>query len=115
MKKFQNHLIGVDHGDLLLFSDFENGGVMWNSVGDRQICAYVEFSECFNNIPIVHVNLSMWDIASHTNARVDVRAEKISKDGFIIVFQTWGDTMIARVRVAWQAIGELPQTDEWEL
>ena len=111
MIKLQNHLIGVDHGDVLLFSDFENGGVMWNSVGARQTCLYIEFSEIFSNALIVQVNLSMWDIASFANARVDVRADEIQKDGFVIVFQTWGDTRIARVRVAWQAIGELSEAD----
>ena len=33
------------------------------------------------------------------------KAEGISPEGFEIVFRTWGDTKVARVRVAWQAIG----------
>ena len=45
MIKLQNHLIGVDHGDVFLFFNFENGKVMWNSVGERQTCLYVEFYE----------------------------------------------------------------------
>lgn len=63
----------------------------------------------------MQVNLSMWDIASGANARADVQAEEISPQGFAIVFRTWGDTKIARVRVAWQAIGELRQADDWDL
>ena len=55
------------------------------------------------------------DMASETNARADVQAEDITTDGFAIVFRTWGDTKIARVRVAWHAIGELRQADEWDL
>jgi hypothetical protein len=115
MKRLRNHLIGVDHGDVVLFSDFEHDGVMWTGDGARQIRAHIEFSESFRAAPIVQVNLSMWDIASQTNARADVQAEDISEDGFVIVFRTWGDTKFARVRVAWQAIGELRQADEWEL
>jgi riboflavin synthase len=31
------------------------------------------------------------------------------------VATTWGDTKVARVRVAWQALGELRQADDWDL
>lgn len=115
MKRMRNHLIGVDHGDVVLFSDFEHDGVMWTGEGARQTRAHVEFSESFRANPVVQVSLSMWDMASETNPRADIQAEDITPDGFAIVFRTWGDTKIARVRVAWQAIGELRQTDEWDL
>ncbi len=115
MKRLRNHLIGVDHGDVVLFSDFEHDGVMWTGEGARQTRAHVEFSESFRAPPVVQVNLSMWDMASDTNARADVQSEDITNEGFAIVFRTWGDTKIARVRVAWQAIGELRQADEWDV
>ena len=57
----------------------------------------------------------MWDIASFANARVDVRADEIQKDEFVIVFQTRGDKEIACVSVAWQWISELSEADNWEL
>ena len=57
----------------------------------------------------------MWDMSSETNPRGDIQAEDITTEGFAIVFRTWGDTKVARLRVAWQAIGELRQADEWEL
>lgn len=115
MKRLRNHLIGIDHGDVVLFSDFEHDGVMWTGDGPRQTRAHVEFSESFRSLPVVQASLSMWDMDSNTNARADVQAEDISEDGFAIVFRTWGNTKIARVRVAWQAIGELRQSDEWDL
>lgn len=115
MKRMRNHLIGIDHGDVVMFSDFEHDGVMWTGDGARQTRAHVEFSESFRAPPVVQVNLSMWDMSSDTNPRADVQSEDISVDGFAIVFRTWGDTKIARVRVAWQAIGELRQADEWDL
>ena len=115
MKRLRNHLIGVDHGDVVLFSDFEHDGVMWTGEGPRQTRAHVEFSESFRAAPTVQVNLSMWDISNSTNIRADVQAEDITPDGFAISFRTWGDTKVARVRVAWQAIGELRQADDWDL
>lgn len=115
MKRMRNHLIGVDHGDVVMFSDFEHDGVMWTGDGARQTRAHVEFSESFRGTPVVQVSLSMFDMSNSTNARADVQAEDITEDGFAIVFRTWGDTKIARVRVSWHALGELRQADEWDL
>lgn len=115
MRRLRNHLIGIDQGDLVLFSDFEDDGVMWTGQGPRQTGNYVAFAESYRTPPSVQVSISMWDMKSDTNARADVQAEDITTDGFNIVFRTWGDTKIARVRVAWQSIGELRQADEWDL
>ena len=64
---------------------------------------------------MVQVGLSLYDIDSGANIRADVKAENIRRDGFDLVFRTWGDTRVARVRMNWIAIGELPHSDDWEL
>ncbi|SLN50760.1 H-type lectin domain-containing protein [Pseudooctadecabacter jejudonensis] len=115
MKRMRNHLIGVDHGDVVMFSDFEHDGVMWTGDGARQVRAHVEFSESYRTPPVVITTLSMFDISNGANGRVDVQAEDITPDGFAIVFRTWGDSKIARVRVAWQATGELRQEGDWDV
>jgi len=115
MKKLRNHLVGVDQGDMILFSDFEHDGRMWTGTGHRQSRARVEFSESYRSPPIVHVTTSMWDISSRTNARVDLATEDIGTEGFTIVFKTWDDTRIARIRVAWLSIGELHYADDWDI
>lgn len=115
MKRMRNHLIGVDHGDVVLFSDFEHDGVMWTGDGACKTRAHVEFSESFRSTSVVQVNLSMLDMSNSGNMRADVQAEDITEDGFAIVFRTWGDSKIARVGVAWKAIGELRQADDWDV
>lgn len=115
MKRLQNHLIGIDQGDAVLFSDFEHGGDMWTGQGKRQRRKRVTFSERFHTTPMVHVSISMWDVDNETPSRADVSAEVISEEGFDLVFRTWGDTRVARVRVAWIAMGELPTEDSWDL
>lgn len=115
MKKLQNHLIGVDQGEIVLFSDFETDGPMWSGDGHRSLRREVEFSSAYRSAPMVQCWLSMVDISNTTNCRTDVQAEDISETGFAIVFQTWGDTKIARVRVAWQSIGEVPHDDDWDV
>jgi len=115
MKRLRNHLIGIDQGDTVLFSDFEDGGEMWIGRGQRERRRRIAFSEPFRTLPAVHVSISMWDVDNETPLRADVSAEVITAQGFDLVFRTWGDTRVARVRVAWLAMGELSQQDEWDL
>lgn len=115
MKRLQNHLIGIDQGDLLLFSDFEDGGPMWTGTGPRESRHPVTFSEPYRRPPAVHVALSMFDMDEKTNQRADIAAENVTATGFELVFRTWQDTRVARVRAGWLAIGELAHDDDWEL
>ncbi len=115
MKRLRNHLIGVEQGELVLFSDFEDEGEMWVGRGQRERRRRVAFDEAFRSEPVVHVGLSMWDLDNGAPARVDIAAETVTEDGFDIVFRTWGDTRVARVRARWMAIGELRQDDDWEI
>ena len=115
MIKLSKTTIGIDQGDDVLFSDYEDGGEMWTGSGSRERIRKVKFSEPFKVPPAVQVSLSMWDMDSATNARADVSAQKITEKGFEIMFYTWADTRIARARVRWMAIGEVKDEDDWEL
>jgi len=115
MRRLQNHLVGVDDGSVVLFSDFEDGGDMWTGKGPRQRRRAISFTERFRSQPTVMVNLSMWDMDQKTNQRADISAENITTEGFDLVFRTWGDTRVARVRANWMAIGELRHEDDWDL
>jgi hypothetical protein len=56
---------------------------------------------------------SLWDLDSTTIMRADITAESVTKSGFDMVFRTWGDTRVARMRIAWMAIGEMSELDDW--
>lgn len=115
MKRLDSHAIGVDHGDLILFSDFEDDGEMWKGEGPRAARRTVTFSERFADMPVVSLQMSMVDMSNDAYIRADLQPDGITETGFDIVFKTWGDSRIARIRVAWQAIGSLPSDDSWEL
>ena len=115
MRKLKSGVVGVDHGEVIMFSDFEDDGQMWRGNGPRQSIAAVTFGAQYTAPPHVQVSISMWDISNNTNNRADVQAEQITAKGFNIVFRTWNDTQVARIRVAWTALGELPHEDDWEL
>lgn len=115
MIKIESNFVGIHKGDVVLFSDFEHDGEMWTGDGPRLIREKIEFGDGFRSTPSVMVSLSMWDISNGANMRMDVQAENITPKGFDIVFRTWGDTKVARVRVAWQAIGSVKGDDVWDL
>ena len=115
MRKISSHRLGIDHGDVVLFSAFEDDGEMWTGDGPRLHREPVVFSESFAVAPVVTVGVSMFDMSNETNMRMDVKAEGVSPEGFDIDFRTWGDTKVARVRVAWQALGAVSDDEAWDL
>lgn len=88
---------------------------MWTGSGPRDLRKTVEFTEKFHSVPVVHISLSMWDMDQKTNMRAQISAEDVTAEGFTILFQTWGDTRIARVRASWLVIGELSDEDDWDV
>lgn len=115
MKRLQNHLIGVDQGEVALFSDFENNGPMWSETGAREARQTVKFSAAFRKPPSVQVSMALWDVHQDSAVRSALSAENIGEHSFDVVFRTWSDTRIARIRASWMAIGELPHDDDWDL
>ncbi len=115
MKRLSGHSVGVQQGEELLFSDYQNGGEMWTGTGPRERRTPVIFDTGFTDPPTVQIAISLWDLDRNTNLRADIQAENISEAGFEIVFRTWADTRIARIRATWMAIGSLAYSDDWEL
>jgi len=115
MKKLNSHLIGIDQGEHIMFSDYENNGRMWSGDGTRQRKKTIVFSESFAHAPTVQVSMSLLDLDKETNLRADVQAKNVSASGFDLIFRTWGDTRVARVRLSWLAIGAVPSEDDWDL
>ncbi len=115
MKRLRNHLIGIAQGEVMLFSDFEDGGEMWTGSGARERHQTISFDEPFRRPPSVQAGVSLWDVDTRSAMRADTAVRKITAKGFEIVFRTWGDTRVARLRVNWLAIGEASDDDAWEI
>jgi len=115
MWRIRTHRMGIDRGTQLLFSDFVTDGAMWTGEGDREIRMTVKFTERFVSPPAVMVGMSMWDIDAATNSRIDISAENITETDFEILFHTWGDTKVARIRADWIAFGEVPDDEDWDV
>ncbi|MBV7380710.1 H-type lectin domain-containing protein [Maritimibacter dapengensis] len=114
MWRIRTHRMGIDRGTKILFSDFVTDGAMWTGEGDREIRMKIPFSESFTSPPAVMVGMSMWDIDAETNSRIDISSDNVTADDFEIVFSTWGDTKVARIRADWIAFGEVADEDDWD-
>lgn len=88
---------------------------MWTGEGPRSAQRDVTFSEPYRDPPQVMVSLSMFDMDQASNQRADLTAEDVTEIGFTLVFRTWGDTRVARVRADWMSIGELYHPDDWDI
>lgn len=107
--------LGIDQGSVVMFSDFQDGGPMWTGSGPREVRRQVPFARPFAASPAVIVGIAMWDIDHRSNQRADLAAEAVTEEGFELVFRTWGDTSVARIRADWAALGPLPDPDDWVL
>jgi len=115
MKELHGGTIGIEDGDDVLFSDFEENGEMWTGEGTREKRISLRFSRAFRAPPTVFAALSMWDMDKSSNARADLTTENVTETGFDVVFRTWGDTRVARARVRWMAVGPVLGPDEWDI
>lgn len=115
MKRFSAGRVGVEHGQTMLFADFQTGGPMWTGTGPREARAAVLFRERFTEAPAVMAGLSLWDFDQGTNVRAELATEKVTAKGFVLVFKTWADTRVARARADWIAIGPVRDEDDWDV
>ena len=115
MKRVISGQVGVQQGSSILFSDYATGGPMWVGHGARDVRQAVTFATAFRDVPAVMVGISLWDMDHKTNMRADLVAENITETGFHLVFRTWGDTRIARVRADWTAIGPVRDEADWDV
>jgi hypothetical protein len=115
MKRISTGSLGIEQGSLLLFSDFADDGPMWTAQGHRESRSAVTFSTPFRQLPAVIVGISLMDIDHCSNTRTELLAEGVTKAGFEIVFRTWSDTRVARIRADWTALGAVLGEEDWEV
>jgi hypothetical protein len=76
--------------------------------GMRTHIVFVTFNKTFNETPMVLTSLSALDGAPGKDGSVRVKlvADKVTKSGFVIKIQTWGDSRLAGVDGTWIAYGK---------
>ncbi|MFD3189971.1 H-type lectin domain-containing protein [Sedimentitalea sp. HM32M-2] len=88
MKRIETHLIGIEQGEVALFSEFQDGGAMWTGEGRRERSQTVRFSEAFLAAPAVQLAVSLWDVDTSAPIRAELAAQNVTPEGVEIVFRT---------------------------
>lgn len=114
MLTIENNLVGIDQGEEVI-SDFQSDGELWTGSGAREVRRHVAYSRPYKRAPRVLAFVQMFDLSNSANARIDVQVDEVTRDGFVLVFRTWLDTRVARVRIGWMSFGELSHDDDWDL
>ena len=53
MRKLKSSVVGIDHGEVIMFSDFQDDGQMWRGTGPRKATAEVSFETSYTAPPHV--------------------------------------------------------------
>ena len=79
---------------------------LYESTGPRLTEYTVPFGYTFKEPPAVHVGIMGMEILKEGNHRYNVQVQEVNKDGFRIMYKTWGDTKVCFIKAAWLAIGQ---------
>ncbi len=82
-------------------SRFEGGPEPAPKIYER----WISFDSPFANVPLIQVAVAGFDIDNRDTARLKVRAERVTANGFMLVIETWRHTRVYGVDVSWLAIG----------
>ena len=71
----------------------------------RAFVTEVVFSTSFQNVPVVQLALTGFDMDQRDSGRISIKAAEVSPAGFKVEISTWLDTRVYAVEFSWLAIG----------
>ncbi|MFN0158802.1 MAG: H-type lectin domain-containing protein [Bacteroidota bacterium] len=94
-------------GDFIANLNSENWTLNAGS-GMRTHIVFVKFSTPYTEAPSVLLSLTGYDgkAGKDGNSSVLLKAENITRDGFVIKIATWGDSRVVGVEGSWLAFGK---------
>ena len=80
------------------------GWTLLTGTGERAFRIPVKFPQPFGRPPLVQLNVTLFDILNSANARLNVRPEAVTPEGFTAVINTWADGQVYHVSLTWTAL-----------
>jgi len=74
--------------------------------GERTVTIDIDFDTPFNKKPNIFLSVSQIDADKEANARYNVEAISISRDGFTLKVRTWADSKVFSLSGYWIAHSE---------
>ena len=95
----------VQSGSYFYSKDSQNYTLHENA-GKRIVEYEITFNKPFDKKPSVIIMPSLIDAESATQIRYNIRASGISRDGFVLLAEVWGDTRLNSIGGFWLASSE---------
>ena len=92
----------VQSGTFFYSKDSKNYTLSANQ-GKRSVEYEINFNKPFDKKPKVVIMPSLLDAEKATQVRYNIRATGVSRDGFVLVAEVWGDTQLNSVGGFWLA------------
>ncbi len=85
------------------FSTDTPGYTLHQKDGRRIIQKEIKFTQKYEVRPSVFLSVSTVDVDKNFNKRYQVKAESITRDGFVLTFETWADSKIYAITGGWMS------------
>ncbi len=85
------------------FTYWQTGHPFETGSGGRSDSRFISFNNSFNRVPRISLALEKLDSSKDANLRIDLSVGQVTRNGFTINVNTWADTKIYAVGVAWIA------------
>ena len=76
-----------------------------DSLPARQFTTEITFASAFAAPPVIHLGLTGFDMEGHESARITLKTEAITAEGFRVTVGTWWASRVYAVEFSWLAIG----------
>ncbi|MFA7421805.1 MAG: H-type lectin domain-containing protein [Melioribacteraceae bacterium] len=94
--------VQVQSGNFFYTKDSQNYTLHANQ-GKRIVEYEINFTKPFDKKPKVIIMPSLLDAEKATQVRYSIRASGVSRDGFVLIAEVWGDTQLASIGGFWLA------------
>jgi len=85
------------------YSKDVKGYTLHENQGKRSVDYEINFTKPFDKKPKVILTVTLLDAERSTQARFNVVAKGISRDGFVLQAEVWGDTQLNAIGGYWMA------------
>lgn len=93
----------VQSGSFFYSSTESKSFTLHANEGKRLVEYEITFAKPFDKKPKVIVSTTLLDAVKSTQIRYSIRATGVSRDGFVLLAEVWGDTQLSAIGGNWLA------------
>ena len=103
VSSYSSAQVQVQSGSFFYSSEESKAYTLNQNEGKRIVEYEITFAKPFEKKPKVVVSTTLLDAIKSTQIRYSIRATGISRDGFVLLAEVWGDTQLNSIGGNWLA------------